>query len=68
MCYDFDGLSLTSTELSIRWTLAGGGHQFVKVTVTKDSPCADVPVPANAGAVLIQDGSGHSADYAGAVS
>ena len=67
VCYDFDGLSITTGQLKITWDLIGGTTKVETITVTADSPCSTVTVPANAGLFLISDLSGNSPELTGGV-
>lgn len=58
ICYDFDGLQLTSTDLEVTFTPAGNS----KHTVTPSDPCVTIDVPANATRIIVEDLDGPSPD------
>jgi len=64
VCFDFSNPNTTSpVDLQITWTPSGS----LSIQVSREQPCHDVWVYAGSSAVLIEDDSGQSMDYAGAI-
>lgn len=66
ICYDFDGLpdTITEVKLKLKWTGATGPGE---ITVTRALGCAGLTVPDTALHLLVEDPSGNSRDNAIAV-
>lgn len=66
ICYAFAEGVTSPVTLRITWTLEDG-TSVQEITLSTESPCKKLMVPADAKSVNITDLSGQSTDYGGAV-